>query len=145
MITVIGYGMVIVLIAALLSVYALNSIKGARREQDYNGAITAAQAGVDKRGGQPASEPGRRADTGQSRLDRGAGLGGLGRRAVRGPPVDPGQLPAVQVPDRLRRHHRQRRGLRRRHGQRTQASTERAVKVTVHQAELQRTTSTTPR
>src|ERR1700710_202799 len=47
MITVIGYGVVIMLVASLLSVYALNSIKGARREQDYDAAITAAQAGVD--------------------------------------------------------------------------------------------------
>jgi hypothetical protein len=47
MIAVIGYGMVIVLIASLVSGYALNSMKGARREQDFDGAVSAAQAGVD--------------------------------------------------------------------------------------------------
>jgi hypothetical protein len=47
MIVVIGYGMVIMLIMSLLSVYALNSMRGARREQDYTAAVAAAQAGVD--------------------------------------------------------------------------------------------------
>jgi len=47
MIAVIGYGMVIVLVASLVSAYAMNSIKGARHEQDFDGAVSAAQAGVD--------------------------------------------------------------------------------------------------
>jgi hypothetical protein len=47
MIAVVGYGMVIILIASLVSGYALNSMKGARREQDFDGAVSAAQAGVD--------------------------------------------------------------------------------------------------
>jgi len=47
MLTVVGYGVVIVLVAALLAVYVLHSVSGARREQDFDGAITAAQAGVD--------------------------------------------------------------------------------------------------
>jgi hypothetical protein len=47
MLAVIGYGMVIVLIASLVSGYALNSMKSARREQDFDGAVSAAQAGVD--------------------------------------------------------------------------------------------------
>jgi hypothetical protein len=47
MIAVVGYGMVIVLIASLVSSYAINSMKGARREQDFDGAVSAAQAGVD--------------------------------------------------------------------------------------------------
>lgn len=47
MIAVVGYGMVIVLIASLVSGYALNSMKSARREQDFDGAVSAAQAGVD--------------------------------------------------------------------------------------------------
>src|SRR5581483_10298618 len=36
MITVIGYGVIIVLIASLLAAYALASVKGSRREQDYD-------------------------------------------------------------------------------------------------------------
>jgi hypothetical protein len=47
MLTVIGYGVIIVLIASLLAAYALNSVKGSRREQDYDAGVTAAQAGVD--------------------------------------------------------------------------------------------------
>src|SRR5581483_4219935 len=47
MITVIGYGVIIVLIASLLAAYALASVKGSRREQDYDAGVTAAQAGVD--------------------------------------------------------------------------------------------------
>jgi hypothetical protein len=47
MIVVIGYGMLIVLIMSLLAGYALSSLKGARREQDFTAAVAAAQAGVD--------------------------------------------------------------------------------------------------
>jgi hypothetical protein len=46
MITVIGYGVIIVLIASLVAAYVLNSIGSSRREQDYDAAVTAAQAGV---------------------------------------------------------------------------------------------------
>lgn len=48
MLTVVGYGVVIVLIASLLAAYALNSIGSSRREQDYDAGVTAAQAGVDQ-------------------------------------------------------------------------------------------------
>jgi hypothetical protein len=47
MLAVVGYGMVIMLIGGLISGYALNSIKSARRAQDFDGAVAAAQAGVD--------------------------------------------------------------------------------------------------
>src|ERR1700759_4641667 len=48
MLAVIGYGTVIILVASLLAEYALNSISGSRREQDYDAAVAAAQSGVDE-------------------------------------------------------------------------------------------------
>jgi hypothetical protein len=48
MLTVVGYGVIIVLIASMLAVYTVNSIKGSRREQDFDAGVTAAQAGVDQ-------------------------------------------------------------------------------------------------
>lgn len=47
MLVVIGYGAVLVLAMGLLSAYTVDSMKGARREQDYYRAIEAAQGGVD--------------------------------------------------------------------------------------------------
>lgn len=47
MILVIGIGMVLMLVVSLLMAYVIASIAPARREQDYQAAIAAAQAGLD--------------------------------------------------------------------------------------------------
>lgn len=47
LISVIGFGMVLMLISSLLIGNAMGSIKQSRREQDYLAAVAAAQAGID--------------------------------------------------------------------------------------------------